>query len=325
VLEPAEPLVADHRVGGRPILAGAASVEFVVAAAQRRGYELPIRLSRIRWLRPLVVNRPLSLDVTLTKVSTGYTYKIGVGSETHGTGSVEETLRDPSPKRVNLNAVLGRCPRPQNLTELYDAFDAAGLRYGPTFRLLRAAAVGQGEAVATLATPDDSGPTVPAPLLDAAFQAVATLVDLDDPTPLLPVGVRSLDVYAPLDTATHAVVRRRSAHLYDIDITDGAGLLLLRVQGLALRPADRLEVVLRHVVGDAPAEKLRLHVGRAVVEARPDASFDDLRERLREAVEVARRGTSRIKGPARHVEADLVGTEEHPQHAQVRPVVAEMS
>src|SRR5215211_2696832 len=44
--------------------------------------------------------------------------------------------------------------------------------------------------------------------------------------------------------------------------------------------AHRLEVVVRHVLGDVPAEQLRLHVGGAEVQAGPDARLDDLRERL---------------------------------------------
>jgi len=41
---------------------------------------------------------------------------------------------------------------------------------------------------------------------------------------------------------------------------------------------DRLEVVLRHVVDDLPAEDLRLYVGSPEVQARPDAGVDDLLE-----------------------------------------------
>jgi transcriptional regulator GlxA family with amidase domain len=39
-------------------------------------------------------------------------------------------------------------------------------------------------------------------------------------------------------------------------------------------------------MGDLPAELLPLHVGRAVVQASPDARLGDLVERLREPVEV---------------------------------------
>src|SRR6267378_4739574 len=79
----------------------------------------------------------------------------------------------------------------------------------------------------------------------------------------------------------------------------------------------RLEVVFRHVLNDLSTEGLRLHIGGAVVEARPDARLDDLLERLREPVEVP--GLT-SEAAARHIKPDLVGAEEHLQHAQVRTV-----
>src|SRR6266550_4955661 len=41
---------------------------------------------------------------------------------------------------------------------------------------------------------------------------------------------------------------------------------------------DRLEVVLRHVVDHFPAENLRLYVGSAEMQPRPDPGLDDLPE-----------------------------------------------
>src|SRR6266849_10802304 len=79
----------------------------------------------------------------------------------------------------------------------------------------------------------------------------------------------------------------------------------------------RLEVVFRHVLNDLSTEGLRLHIGGAVVEARPDARLDDLLERLREPFEVPRLTS---EAAARHIEPDLVGAEEHLQHAQLRTV-----
>src|SRR5262249_9639598 len=89
-----------------------------------------------------------------------------------------------------------------------------------------------------------------------------------------------------------------------------------------------LEVVRRHVFDDVASEVLRLHVGGAVVEACPDAGLGDLLERLRDAGEGACTGIARKKegrcardlvAPVDHV------AEEHPQHANVCTVEAEMS
>src|SRR5206468_5098622 len=83
-----------------------------------------------------------------------------------------------------------------------------------------------------------------------------------------------------------------------------------------------LEVVLRHVIGDFPAQGLRLYVGSAEMQAGPDAGVDDLLEGIREPVEVA--GFTR-KTAARHAESDLVRAEEHLQHLEVRTVAREVA
>jgi acyl transferase domain-containing protein/NAD(P)-dependent dehydrogenase (short-subunit alcohol dehydrogenase family)/pimeloyl-ACP methyl ester carboxylesterase/aryl carrier-like protein len=230
VLHPDDPLVADHQVEGQRVLAGAVSIELVVAEAERRGWSLPIRLGRIRWLRPFVVERPIAVELELTD----RTYRIGDKAQPHGTGMCESIeLEQP---QLDLAAARSRCARRVDIAALYRSFEASGLRYGPSFRLLSAIEAGDGELVATLVRPAVATVTVPAAILDGAFQAVAVLVDHDDVTPLVPVAVRSLDVHASLATVAHAVVRRRSNLEYDIDVIDAAGRVLVRVSGLALRP-----------------------------------------------------------------------------------------
>jgi hypothetical protein len=72
---------------------------------------------------------------------------------------------------------------------------------------------------------------------------------------------------------------------------------------------------------DLPAQLLRLHVGSAVMQARPDAGLDHLLERLREPVEVAQLAR---EAAARHVEPDLSLAEEHLQHPEHRAVETEV-
>jgi hypothetical protein len=57
------------------------------------------------------------------------------------------------------------------------------------------------------------------------------------------------------------------------------------------------------------------------VQARPDACFHDLFERLREPVEEARLATELA---ARDAEPDIIGAEEQLQHAKVGTVEAEV-
>ncbi len=237
--DPEQPLYADHRVGGRPILAGATSIAFVIAAAQARGCKLPARVSGVRWLRPLDLDGPTSVRIAFTEVPGGCTYTIGVELERHSVGRFEQLSASPAP--IDLAAVRARCLRHHDVAELYRGFDLAGLCYGPSFRLLRSVQVGEGEAVAALASAEGGLPFAGA-VLDAGFQAIAALVDDDDdPTPLIPVGVETVDVHAKLEKATHTVARCRGRYLYDVDVIDSAGQILACVRGLMLRPGDKLD------------------------------------------------------------------------------------
>src|SRR5947207_14568922 len=79
--------------------------------------------------------------------------------------------------------------------------------------------------------------------------------------------------------------------------------------------------MLLHVVDHLPAENLRLYVGSAEVQARPDAGIDDLLESVRELIEVAR--FARETG-AYHAEADIIRAEEHVQYLEVRAAATEV-
>ncbi|HEY2577794.1 MAG TPA: SDR family NAD(P)-dependent oxidoreductase [Streptosporangiaceae bacterium] len=244
-LHPAHPLVCDHQIGGRCLLPAAASVELVAAAAGRRGYRLPLRLSRLRWPRPFEVGECRTLAVTLTEAGKGMRYAIGAAGHDddvpHGLGVVAELPGGAFPERIDLVAAAARCPRLLSASALYDAFDAAGLRYGPSLRLLRSLAAGAEEAVASIAAPSTSGTAAGTAVLDAAFQTIASLVDPGSSTPLLPVAAGFVEMYASLDTAGYAIARRRGRYQYDVDVTDGTGQVLVRVGDLTLRPADPLD------------------------------------------------------------------------------------
>ena len=89
----------------------------------------------------------------------------------------------------------------------------------------------------------------------------------------------------------------------------------------------RLQVVRRPVIGNVLSERLSHDVCAAVVEASPDAGIDELGEWLREGVERAHSGPSRIHEGARDLEATMKYrvAEEHPQHGDVCAVEAVVS
>src|SRR3954462_5179895 len=89
--------------------------------------------------------------------------------------------------------------------------------------------------------------------------------------------------------------------------------------------AHGLEVVVSRECGHLPPEPLACKVGAAVVEAGPDSGFDELRERLRERLELPNSGPAWIHEGACDLERAWRVAEEHPQHGDVCAVQAVVS
>ncbi|MGC4806662.1 SDR family NAD(P)-dependent oxidoreductase [Micromonospora sp. DT233] len=238
-LDPADELVAGHRVSGRPVLAGAASACWALLA--RGG---PARLTGLRWLRPVPVTAARTLR--LRSGDGGAFTVVGEDGEPYAGGAVEP-LPPAAPQRLDLDAVAARCPQVRPGAELYAGFAAAGLDYGEPYRRIVSVRVGAGEALASLARPAAPvpvGPGLTAPAggvldarcLDGAWQAVAVLTDADGAAgPLVPFAVERIDVPHPDAVAAHVHVERTGPYDFRVTVADAAGRVALRCTGFALR------------------------------------------------------------------------------------------
>ncbi|MBY8851935.1 polyketide synthase dehydratase domain-containing protein, partial [Saccharothrix sp. MB29] len=229
-LAPDAPLVADHVVSGTPVLPGTATVALAVTAARRAGLTGPLRLRDVTWLRPLAVDRPTT--ATLTVGGTGFDLAPD-GGEPCATGRL---ATGGEPERVDLVAARARCARSVPPADLYSAFDRAGLRYGPGFRVVTDLRAGADEVLATLAPREPDGHRPDPRVLDGALQTVAALVG-ERPTPLVPHSVDEVVVHADDGTPTHAhAVRASGEDRFDVRLCDADGRVLVSFAGLALRP-----------------------------------------------------------------------------------------
>ncbi|MEU4447808.1 SDR family NAD(P)-dependent oxidoreductase [Actinosynnema sp. NPDC050801] len=255
-------VVADHRVAGVPVLPGTAGVDLAVDAVLRAGHELPVRLRGVRWLRPFVVDGPRRARVEVS--GDGFTLDAGDGEPTAVQGSIGPT--PPPVPALAPDEIARALPNMRDGADLYAAFTAAGLTYGPAFRLIRSVRHDHDTAVADLAAPRPrQGFTVHPALLDAALQTVAVLATGDD-GPSLPYAVDHVDVLGPVSGPARSIARRRGA-VFDVDLVDPDGTVRVRVRGLALRPyRDPLAGSVR--VPDwreAPVATTASHRGTAVV------------------------------------------------------------
>ncbi|MEV6669058.1 SDR family NAD(P)-dependent oxidoreductase [Streptomyces sp. NPDC051162] len=244
----------DHRVGGTPVLPGAAYLEFVrEAAVQAEPGAAPtgVRLRDIAWLRPLEVTGPRSLGIELDRADgTFEVYAHDAGERVlhaQGTARVAPALL-ASEATHDIDALRANCPSRRDGAEFYALFAGMGMGYGSAFRAVETVHYGPDMALARLSLPAAaaSSLTLNPGMLDAALQATLGLVLGERgaaPTEnSLPFSVREVQVLAATPAEGWALVRRAEddrrdsgVRRLDIDLCDTQGNVCVRLLGFSTR------------------------------------------------------------------------------------------
>ena len=161
VLGPEHPSwLADHKVSGRIIVPAAALLEMLLAAAR----DGPVELSNIAFLR---MSAPAEQPVMQTVADPSTRRVTVLAAEAADDAEFAEVASatwrplEQAETDMQLDEARARCGKTMDLPELYAAFAAAGLEYGPEFRGMRSLALGDGVAVAELAAGDTAFRTRP--------------------------------------------------------------------------------------------------------------------------------------------------------------------
>ena len=126
--------LADHRIGGRPVLPGVAYLELVRAAAVKAGLTRPL-LRQVVWMSPLAVESPVRVRVVFTQAADGArraeVLSVAAGEEPHLHAQmlVTDALVAP-PAAVDLAALKLAHPRAIPAERVYAAFDAMASSMG---------------------------------------------------------------------------------------------------------------------------------------------------------------------------------------------------
>ncbi|MFV2199104.1 SDR family oxidoreductase, partial [Nocardiopsis sp. LOL_012] len=237
-----EALLDQHRFGGRALLPAAAQIEMMLFALLRGEPFAPSEL------RAIAFPRPLALDG-------GARERVDLEARYHDGGGVDLALRADG-NRV-LSTARGRRtedtpPEPWRARdtgssldpgELYAAWSAAGLEYGPDLRTVSTLTVGDGYAEAELDGTATAGPWLLHPhLVDGVLQvasvAAQSLADAGRTRVTVPVGVDRLAVYAPLPPRVRVRVRRTRPHdgrsTVDAHVLDRAGNVVAVMEGVRM-------------------------------------------------------------------------------------------
>ncbi|GAA3755612.1 beta-ketoacyl synthase N-terminal-like domain-containing protein [Salinactinospora qingdaonensis] len=247
VLLPEEPLVADHVVDQEPVLPAAAYVDMALAAAQE-ALGAPVT-----GLRDVTIHRPLRVrartrllaEVVSEKQDTTVRVRSQQGAES--VAHMEATVVTGEPVSVPTFEPDDQA-RSMPVEDLYRRFAAGGVEYGPAFRVLERLSRGADGAVATVVAADAGDHRVSPFLLDGVLQAVLgclTEDDLDGET-FVPFGVGRIDVLDDVPSRAHVHVRPvssrgggRRVRVFDLTVQGDGGAVVLRLNGLALRPVSR--------------------------------------------------------------------------------------
>ncbi|WP_349370087.1 SDR family NAD(P)-dependent oxidoreductase [Salinarimonas sp.] len=262
----ADPILADHRVGGLVVLPGATICDMVLAAAS----ELPEPIAGLADVvfEDAIVASPaagVALQLALTPAPEGYSFRLARGG---APGDPSPVWRRAASGRVRVGrrtAPPAPPPPPLDLEDvveaddLYPALARSGVAYGPAFRLIERVAVhGAGlEAQARASAEADAragappGPAHAFPLLDAALQTLAA--DPAERTARMPTHIARLDLHAgaeaPPPLLAIAASRAREAP---------GRAAILRADGAPLLVLDGIEAAA--VAGDAHDDGAWLHV-----------------------------------------------------------------
>ncbi|MBU8536763.1 SDR family NAD(P)-dependent oxidoreductase [Falsiroseomonas tokyonensis] len=214
-------LVRDHVVAGRHLLPGAALLQMALEAAPEAA-----TLTDITWLRRADVPEA-GLALRLRREGEGFVVADEAGplvrGRIGGTVAVEVAGPDSVAQRLDAAAISAR-------------LRALGLEYGPSLSLLDSVETDGTAIRARIRAPDNL-----AALVDTAFQALIGLAPAGEaPALRIPFALAGLQRLGDVTQARQVVGRRRgdlAEGLFDIAALDAAGAPLLRLCGLATRPA----------------------------------------------------------------------------------------
>jgi myxalamid-type polyketide synthase MxaE and MxaD len=235
--------LADHRVMGEVVLPASACLEMALAAFREVSgggaaaadvvFERPLRLSE---------SGPTRVQVTVTVRAGESEFALYSRAGEWKRAAYGKLESGGMGKRADLAAIRQRCAEAVAVDAHYEVLGAAGLEYGPGFRLIRQLWRGGKEALAhiRLATETADGRYLMHPaMLDAAFQAAAAMVPADGSPSYLPSGIGAWQVFgAPGDTVwAHATLRGEPGDAsleVDIELLDDSGAQVGKVAGLRL-------------------------------------------------------------------------------------------
>ena len=239
------PWLSDHQIHAVPAFPGAAYCEMALAAARTTlGDASEVR--DIRFEQMLLLDEQTPVTAVASVEAPGVvTFEVETNHEGEHERRAVAVLHaaedEDQPPAQDMATLLASHPNRVDGSELRQWFDERGIQYGPAFAGLAAAHTGDGTDGTVLAEVELPDPIrsqqtaygVHPALLDACFQSVAAhprISDVSNGGLLLPLGVRRLRSYGPLQNARYCLSRvteaNRTGMEADLDVFDENGTVV---------------------------------------------------------------------------------------------------
>ncbi|MEU7426176.1 type I polyketide synthase [Streptomyces sp. NPDC040750] len=236
------PWLADHSVGGVPLLPGTAFVEMALAAGGRTGCGT---LEELTVTEPLVLpeDGAVRLQSTVGEPDADgarafHVYAATADGDpwtTHATGVLRPGEDRPGHE---LTAWPPPGAEPVDLAGVYERLAELGAEYGPRFQGLRAAWRHGDEVYAEVAVPTDTGAFGLHPaLFDATLHAIGLRAGAEERM-TLPFAWNGVELYTRGAGTLRARITPAGADAVRVEVADETGRPVARVASLSLRELD---------------------------------------------------------------------------------------
>lgn len=243
----------DHIVQGQPVLPAAAYIEFCRIEAGHWGLRAPLEFVNLTWASPITVaaEEDRTINCRSERHGDSLTIAFEAAPSTGGANSFRGECRPltSAPRATgSLDDLRAQCSQELKLDQLYPALERLGIQYGPSFRCVSAAWLGNDQALTRVIGREEQrhgeplGALDPA-LLDAVLQsAFVTASSTGQPldATFVPYACKALQYHAPLTEQFFVHVRPHPApaadmRRYDFTVFGEDGGVLLEIREFVFR------------------------------------------------------------------------------------------
>lgn len=244
----------DHVVFDRPVLPATAYLEIAYAAGHYLS-QSAVNLEDLRIERPLIIDRPQTIQVLLTAVDElNYRFEIFSLSEEenakssllHASGKITiPKVTENGNTAIDLQELLSEFSTEIDRSHYYQQMSQQGLNYGSAFQGIQQLWVDRDRALGKIQLPESAIEENenyffhPA-LLDACLQVLGTtLTEGESQDTYLPIGVKRWQIFHPPATTIWTQIELKNlspnSKVADLEIYDDRGIRIAKLEGLSLR------------------------------------------------------------------------------------------